>query len=148
MYSKGHSLDEIPVPDATSTGAQGDPFMLLIPPVSQYSNDYTATNAGFMGHISFALPIRFFDNSSTSRNALTINGTTFTPDSNYYPILCSNNQTCGYGAYSGLPVGDHQVNYNVPGAAMNLFVYGFLDQISFGYPTGFEMQPIGGDRSS
>ena len=147
MYSKGHSLDEITL-DGVS-GIQGDPFMLLIPPVSQYSNDYTATTAkqvrtGFIGHISFAFPIQFFDNSTVARNALTINGTTFMPDSGYYPIYCSNNQTCGYGAYSGLPVGNHQVNYNVPGAAINLFVYGFLDQISFGYPTGFEMQPIGG----
>ncbi len=142
MYSKGHSLDEI-------AGGQGDPFMLLIPPVSQYSNDYTATtakqvHAGFMEHISFALPIQFFDNSAVSRSRLTINGTTFVPDSGYYPIYCSNNQICGYGAYSGLPVGSHQVNYNMSGAAMNLFVYGFLREISFGYPTGFEMESVGG----
>ena len=147
MYSKGHSLDEITLPDIT--GTQGDPFMLLIPPVTQYSNDYTATTAkqvrtDFVGHISLALPIQFFDNSTVARSRLTINGTTFMPDSIYYPILCANNQTCGYGAYSGLPVGDHQVNYNVSGAGMNLFVYGFLREISFGYPTGFEMEAIGG----
>ena len=149
MYSKGHSLDEITLPGIN--GFQGDPFMLVIPPVSQYSNDYTATTAkqvrtGFIGHISFAIPIKFFDNSNASRNAFTINGTTFTPDNDigYSPILCSNNQTCGYGAYSGLSVGDHQVNYNVSGAVMNLLVYAFFDQISFGYPTGFEMEPIGG----
>ena len=149
MYSKGHSLDEITLEGIT--GTQGDPFMLLIPPLSQYSNDYTATTAkqvrtGFIGHISYAIPIQFFDNSTASRNAFTINGTTFTPDNDigYSSIYCSNNQICGYGAYSGLPVGDHQVNYNVPGAAMNLFVYGFLREISFGYPTGFEMESIGG----
>ena len=147
MYSKGHSLDEITLPDVNRT--QGDTFMLLIPPVSQYSNDYTVTTAkqvrtDFIGHISFALPIQFFDNSTISRNRLTINGSVFTPDSNYSPILCSNNQTCGYGAYSGLPAGSHQVNYNMSGAAMNLFVYGFLHNISFGYPTGFEMEAVGG----
>ena len=147
MYSKGHSLDEITLQDVT--GTQGDPFMLLIPPLSQYSNDYTATtakqvNTGFLGHISLTLPIQFFDNSTVSRNRLTVNGTTYFPDSGYSPILCSNNQICGYGAYSELPVGSHQVNYNMPGAAMNLFVYGFLREISFGYPTGFEMQPVGG----
>ena len=147
MYSKGHSLDEITLPGVT--GTQGDPFMLLVPPVSQYSNDYTVTTAkqirtDFIGHISFAIPVQFFDNSTISRNALTINGTTFTPDSGYYPMLCSNNQTCGYGAYSSLPVGDHQVSYNVSGAAINLFAYGFLREISFAYPAGFEMQAIGG----
>ena len=147
MYSKGHSLDEITFQGVT--GSQGDPFLLLIPPLSQYSNDYTATtakqvNTGFLGHISLTLPIQFFDNSTVSRSRLTVNGTTYLPDSGYSPILCSNNQVCGYGAYSELPVGSHQVNYNMPGAAMNLFVYGFLREISFGYPTGFEMEPIGG----
>jgi hypothetical protein len=147
MYSKGHSLDEILLRDVT--GTQGDPFMLLIPPVSQYSNDYTATtakqvDAAFLGHISFALPIQFFDNSAVSRSRLTINGTTFVPKSGYHPIYCSNSQICGYGAYSGVPVGSHQVNYNMSGAAMNLFVYGFLREISFGYPAGFEMQSVGG----
>ena len=147
MYSKGHSVDEIILPGIN--GTQGDPFMLLVPPVSQYSNDYTVTTAkqvrtDFFGYISFAIPIQFFNNSTISRNTLTINGTTFMPDSGYYPIHCSNNQTCGYGAYSGLPVGDHQVSYDVSGAAMNLFVYGFTREISFAYPAGFEMQPIGG----
>ena len=144
MYSKGHSLDEITLPDVD--GTQGDPFMLLIPPLSQYSNDYTATtakqvNTDFLGHISLTLPIQF---SSVSRSRLTVNGTTYSPNSGYSPILCSNNQICGYGAYSELPVGSHQVNYNMCGAAMNLFVYGFLREISFGYSTGFEMEPIGG----
>ena len=147
MYSKGHSLDEITFPGVD--GTQGDPFMLVIPPLSQYSNDYTATTANqvntvFLGHISLTLPIQFFDNSTVSRNRLTVNGTMYSPNSSYSPILCSNNQICGYGAYSKLPVGSHQVNYNMSGAAMNLFVYGFLREISFGYPTGFEMQSVGG----
>ena len=147
MYSKGHSVDEITLPDIT--GAQGDPFMLLIPPLSQYSNDYTATtakqiNTDFEGHMSWTIPIQFFDNSTVDRSLLTVNETTFMPDSGYQRILCANNQTCGYGAYSSIPVGDHLVSYDKSGAAMNLFVYGFHREISFGYPTGFEMQPIGG----
>ena len=147
MYSEGHSVDEIILDGIT--GTQGDPFMVLIPPLSQYFNDYTATTANqvkpdFIGHISFTIPIQFFDNSAVDHSALSVNGTTFMPDSGYQRILCANNQTCGYGAYSGLPVGDHLVSYDKPGAGMNLFVYGFQNEISFGYPTGFEMQPIGG----
>ncbi len=146
MYSKGHSADEIILPGVV--GAQGDPFMLLVPPVSQYSNDYTITvpklDTDFVGHFSYALPLQFFDNSVVSRSALTINGTTFAPDSGYVPIYCSSGQICGYGAYSGLPDGDHQVTYNIPGAAMMLYMYGFMRETSFAYPAGFEMQAIGG----
>ena len=141
MYSKGHSLDEITF--------QGDPFMLLVPPISQYSNDYTITvpkpvRNNFIGYFSYALPLQFFDNSIISRNALTVNETTFIPDSGYYPIYCSGGQICGYGAYSGLPDGDHEVAYNMPGAAMMLCMYGFVREASFAYPAGFEMQAIGG----
>ena len=148
MYSKGHSVDEIIL--AGINGALGDPFMLLVPPISQYSNEYTITTAGHVirtnydGHISYALPVHFFDNSIPSQNALVINGTTFRPDSGYRPIYCSNGEICGYGAYSRLPAGDHEVAYNIAGAAMMLHVYGFLREISFAYPAGFELQAIGG----
>ena len=147
MYSKGHSLDEITF--SGLVGTQGDPFMLLVPPVSQYSNDYTITvpkpvRNNFIGYFSYALPLQFFDNSIISRNALTVNETTFIPDSGYSPIYCSGGQICGYGAYSGLPDGDHEVVYNMPGAAMMLYMYGFVREASFAYPARFEMQAIGG----
>ena len=147
MYSKGHSADEITLPGVS--GTQGDPFMLLVPPVSQYSNDYTVTTArqlgtNFVGHISYALPSQFFNNSTFSRSALMINETAFVPDSGYHPIYCSNGEICGFGAYSGLPAGDHKVTYNISGAAMMLYVYGIQRENSFGYPAGFEMQAIGG----
>ena len=147
MYSKGHSADEITLPGFV--GTIGDPFMLLVPSVSQYSNNYTVTvpnevGADFIGHISYALPLQFFDNSTILRNAFTVNGTTLIPDSGYYPIYCSSGQVCGYGAYSGLPAGDHEVTYNIPGAAMMMYMYGFLRETSFGHPAGIEMQAIGG----
>ena len=152
MYSKGHSADEVNLPDLS--GTQGDPFMLLVPPVSQYSNDYTVTTTAgqletdFVGYISYALPSRYFDNSIVSRNALMINETVFAPVSGYHPIYCSNGEICGFGAYSRLPLGDHEVTYNISGAAMMLYVYGIQREISFGCPAGFEMQAIGGRCST
>ena len=148
MYSKGHSVDEITLEGIS--GIQGDPFMLLVPPLSQYSNNYTVTSAkqvrtDFVGHISYSIPSQFFDNSTVAQAALIINGTTFAPDSGYQPIYCSNNLTCGYGAYSALSRGDHLVQYDMPGSVLNLFVYGFLRELSFAYPAGFEMEAIGGN---
>ena len=147
MYSKGHSVDEITLPGIA--GTQGDPFMLLVPPISQYSNDFTATTAwqirpDYVGFISYAFPVQFFENSIVSQHTLMINETTFQPESGYYPIYCSNGQICGYGAYSGLPVGDQEVRFDLPGAAMLLLVYGISREKSFAYPAGFEMQGIGG----
>ena len=146
MYSKGHSVDEITLPGVI--GTQGDPFMLLIPPLSQYSNNYTITSAkqlrtDFVGHISYAIPYQFFDNSVVDRTAFLINGTAFTPTSGYFPIYCANQAICGYGAYSDLQQGDHTVQYAKANSALNLYVYGFLREISFAYPAGFEMEAIG-----
>ena len=152
MYSKGQSVDEITLPGFP--GFQGDSFMLLVPPVSQYSNDYTVTTTArqlgtdFVGYIGYALPSRYFDNSIVSRNALMINETVFAPVSGYHPIYCSNGEICGFGAYSRLPLGDHEVTYNISGAAMMLYVYGIQREISFGSPAGFEMQAIGGRCST
>ena len=149
MYSKGHSVDEITLEGIS--GTQGDPFMLLIPPLSQYSNNYTVTSAkqvrtDFVGHISYSIPSQFFDNSAIAQAAFKINSTTFAPDSGYQPIYCANNIICGYGAYSGLDRGDHLVQFDMPGSALNLFIYGFLREISFAYPAGFEMEAIGGNE--
>ena len=43
--------------------------------------------------------------------------------------------------------GDHFVHYNMPGAAVNVYIYGFLRDISFAYPAGFEMEAIGGKQA-
>lgn len=147
MYSKGAKVDKITIP--TRVGFQGDPFMLLVPPVSQYLDEYTVTPvhsvAGeFISHISYALPIQFFNNSVESRTAFMINGSTFTPDSGYQTIYCSNGQMCGYGAYSGIPSGDRLLQYNVLASTMSMYVYGFLRENSFAYPAGFEMKAIAG----
>ena len=145
MYSKGHSVDEV--------DSLGDPFMLLIPPVSQYSNNYTITSIlsatelrpNIENYISYAIPVQFFENTEADRHAFLINGTIHAPSSGYQPIYCSNRELiCGYGAYTDLPTGNHLVEYNKPGATVNLLVYGIYIEGSFGYPAGFELEGIGG----
>ena len=147
MYGKGHSVDEVTLPGLF--GSLGDPFMSLVPPVSQYSNNYTITSAtevrsNIKGYISYAIPVQFFNNTAADRSAFLINGTTHIPSSGYQPIYCSNEEICGYGAYTDLPAGNHLVEYNKLGATVNLLVYGFLGEYSFGYPAGFELEGIGG----
>ena len=146
MYGKGHSVDKVTPPGFSDS--LGDPFMSLVPPVSQYSNNYTITSAtevqSGLTYISYAIPVQFFNNTVADRSAFLINGTTHVPSSGYQPIYCSNGEICGYGAYTDLPAGNHLVEYNKLGATVNLLVYGFLGEYSFGYPAGFELEGIGG----
>ena len=147
MYVKGHSVDEIVIPE--KIGTQGDPSMLFVPPVTQYSNQYyfstqLEVKTDFLSHISYALPVQFFHNSTSDQIAFIVNGSTFTPTSGYHPIYCSNGQICGYGAYSNITKGFQVVEYTKPLAPLYLYVYGLSREISYAYPAGFLMEPIGG----
>ena len=141
QYSKGHSVDKLP-------DQIGDPFMLLVPPVVQYLNNFTVTTAKevrttFDSNISIAISTEFFTNTPEDRAAVLINGTQANPEAGWIPIYCSSGSICGYGAQIGTPVRASTLVFNKPSAAMNAYVYGFESKISFAYPAGFEMEPIG-----
>ena len=147
MYMNGHGLNQ----KISTTGSEGDPSMVYVPPVSQYYTDEyqfsteSSTLANFDSYISYAFPIQFFDNSLSDQSAFVINGSTFAPTSGYHPIYCSNGQICGYGAYSKLLTRSFQVvGYTKPLAPLYLYVYGYKDEESYAQPAGFLMQPVGG----
>ena len=141
QYTKGHSFDEV--------FDRGDPAMLYVPPVTQYLNDFTLTTAKqvrttFQGFLSYTIASQFFTDPIVDGRKLLVNGTVFEPDSGYSPIYCSDTSiVCGYGAYSALPQGDHAIVYDQAGAGFYPFVYGLDIEISFEYPSGFELEPEG-----
>ena len=147
MYGKGDSLDKVSPPGEPTDKFWGNPAMVLVPPVSQYSNDYTITTKSnltkdsFYTFISYVIPAEYFNNS-TDQAAVTINGSAFTPDSGYHPIFCSDGQICGYGAYSAIDKGDHLVRYDKSAAGMYLYAYGFTEFASIAYPAGFNMKDL------
>ena len=154
MYAKGKSVDMVSLPGVT--GNLGNPAMVLVPPMSQYSNNFTISTVrnltvanALYSYISYALPIEYFDNTDADRAAFTVNNSDFTPDSNYHPIFCSNRQICGYGAYSPInKEGNHIVRYNKMTAGMYLYVYHFMKKSTgditspmIAYPAGFSLDP-------
>jgi len=141
QYSKGHSVDEL-------QDQIGDPFMLLVPPVAQYLSNFTVMTAKevrttFDSNISIAISTEFFTNTPEDQAAVLINGTQATPEAGWIPIYCSSGSICGYGAQIDTPVRASTLVFDKPSAAMNAYVYGFEKKISFAYPAGFEMEPIG-----
>ena len=119
--------------------------MVLVPPVSQYSNNYTITTKNnltkdsFYTYISYAIPAEYFNNYAAWA-AFTVNGSAFIPDSGYHPIYCSGGQICGYGAYSAIDKGDHLIQYDKLDAGMYLYAYGFTEFASIAYPAGEVLQ--------
>lgn len=156
QYILGHSADLINL--VGIAGELGDPSMSLVPPVEQYRNNLRITTADgvrtvFRSFMSWAIPSQFFNPAENDESNFKVNGTTFLPASRnqmgsgeYIPIHCSNGQVCGYGGFSPLTSGPATVSYNSPqdtNAAVYTFVYGFLREISYAFPAGYECEPIG-----
>lgn len=122
QYSPGHNADHI----------TGDPFMMTIYPVEQYSNDY-----------SIHIPSQF---SSSGVNAIAI----FVPSNYYQPnqmffdesnqisgwtsIACADQTICGYGTYISVSTGHHSLYHSTTGSRFGVSVYGFTPYNSYGYP--------------
>ena len=156
QYSLGHSADLVNL--AGASGQQGDPAMSLVPPVTQYRNNFLLTTADqvradFRGYMSWAISSEFFNPETSDPNNFLINDTAFLPpprhelgSQEYVSIYCQNGEVCGYGAFSPLASGTATVQYDSarePNAAVYTSVYGFLREISFAYPAGYECEPIG-----
>ena len=164
QYMPGHSLDETNV-NGIGSGV-GDPSISLIPPVEQYRSDFTATTFDitpivetFTNMISWTIPSRFF-NPSTNANEVFFDNAVLNPGSmspsqggsgEYVPIECSNGEICGYGAFAPSPLGattnqQFSLQFNSSKnayAGINFQLYGYVPEMSYAYPAGFEMEPIG-----
>lgn len=149
QYGTGYTTDASLVGKTTAIES-GDPFMSLVPPVTQYMNNYTMTSLeGAAGpfpdrFINIAIAAEFFDNSQTARRNIKINGSTASPIDGYIPFYCSNNEICGYGAQIEVPAGVVNIYHETPSYGIMVSYYAYQQQNSFGLPVGFELTPISG----
>ena len=155
QYMPGHSEDEVTISGIGS--GIGDPAISIVPPVEQYRSDFLSTTLNapetFTNLVSLTVPAAFFT-PSTDATDIYLDGKSLTLASlqggsgQYVPIQCSNGEICGYGAFTPLSgISDtFQLQFNSskdPYAGFNLNVYGYVTEMSFAYPAGFEMEPIG-----
>lgn len=148
QYSTGYSYD------ASLTGKPavevGDPFMSIIPPVTQYMNNYTITSFdGLAGpfpfrYVNLAIAAEFFNNSVSARQQIRINGSAASPLDGYIPFYCSNNEICGYGAQVEVTSGTINIYHERPDVGLSMSNYAYQLQNSYGFPQGYELTPISG----
>ena len=122
----------------------GAPFMMTVPPVHQYSNNFTvstALGAGFTTHyVNVLVSTEFFDDSLEAQNSIQLNNTRASGD--WSPLYCRSQTVCGYGTQIILTQGDSTVLHQNPSAGIGVFVYGYGAGVSYGYPAGFNLEPI------
>ena len=130
QFSVGYSLDQV-----------GDPFMLYITPVEQYSNNFTINApSSFQNHISIVVPVQYFNAAKIYVHGWTI------PRLNWSPVYCSLAQSsvCGYGTKLGIANGVNSIYHSDPEARIGVFSYGFEFHSAYGYPAGMELKHITG----
>jgi RHS repeat-associated protein len=111
----------------------GDPFMMLVPPVDQFLSHYTVatptpgSQANYINFINVVVP-------TVEVGSLLLDGS-LVPVNSFVNI-----GTTGYaGAQLPVGVGSHTLSGGHPFAA---FIYGFDAFDSYGYPAGMRLSPI------
>lgn len=120
QYSNGSSFDGVP----------SDPFMMIVPPDEQFLAGYTVTtpSSGFsLNFINIAAP-------AAAVGAITLDGAAI-PVTRFSAIGTSNFA----GAQLSVSLGTHTLSGPLP---FGVFVYGFNDFDSYGYPGGMSLSPI------
>src|SRR5690606_22410812 len=121
QYSLGQAYD----------GVISDPFMMLIPPIEQFLDKYT-----FSAPVSAALTVHFANVviKTTALSSIRLDGV--------MPNLALF-QPIGDGTFSGgqIPIsaGSHFISAESP---FGLYVYGFGNYNSYGYPGGMSTEVI------
>ena len=117
----------------------GDPFMMMIPPVEQYSNNYAfVAQSGFENAITVTVQEEFFNSEDMFLNGNSLNSSSWTE------IYCSAQTVCGYATRVSLSAERNFIYHRAPTAKIGTFVYGFRGYTGYGYPAGMQLAPISG----
>ena len=117
-------------------GEAGDPFMMMIPPVEQYSNNYVfdvlpdfSTNyiTMYVAPEYFQPQIIFLDSSVIDE---------------WVAVYCSSGSICGYVSRVFVSSGEHRLYHKDPAGRIGVSAYGFNMHNSYGYPGGLRLIPV------
>ena len=117
-----------------TTLTESDPFMMMIPPVEQYSNNHVFNSiSGYTNYITLYVaseyyqPGRIFIDDTSQIN------------SEWTTLYCFNSSDiCGYITRLNLSAGDHTLFHQDTNASVGASVYGFRSADSYGYPAGLK----------
>ena len=131
QFSLGYSFDSI----------IGDPFMMIVPAIEQYSNEvniYITPNFSMNFITLYVAPAYYQPDMIYVDNISQENA-------NWITIYCADNTVCGYATYANLSVGNHQIYHMYILGRIGVSVYGFDYGNSYGYPGDLQLFPTHGN---
>jgi len=133
---------------------KSDPFMMYVPPFDQYRNSYVVATAPFDpsledvvsgvyrgpydNYTNLVVPAKYFDVNLLMLNNHTAN------TSDFAVIKKVDNSIWGYGAQLLLDEGAQIISHQDPDAVIGITLYGFSNQMSWGYTGGVGLAPTTG----
>ena len=116
----------------------GDPFMMMIPPIEQYSNAYVfnVLPEFSSNYITIFVSPEHFEPEKIFVDDMNQEG------ANWTTIYCTDRTVCGYSAYASLEAGEHRLYHSGTSAMIGVVTYGFNTYNSYGYPGGLQLTPL------
>ena len=115
----------------------GDPFIMIIPEIEQYDNDY---NIFMPPEFSRQFVSAFVTPEYYQPDMIYINDVS-QEGADWAAINCTDTTICGYVTYAELPAGTHRLYHADFRATIGVSVYGFNFHDSYGYPGGLQLFP-------
>ena len=113
----------------------GDPFIMMIPSVEQYSNNYVfnVPSTFNTNYITIYVSTRYYQPNKILLDSASLSTSTWTE------IYCSSGRICGYITRMTLSAGNHKLLHVNSDAKIGVSVYGFNFGNSYGYPGGLKL---------
>ncbi len=111
----------------------GDPFMMIIPPIEQFTNNYfvEAFPLFISNYVTVYVSSEFFQTAQILLHNSVVTG--------WQNIVCSSGQICGYVSRMSVSTGVHSIRHQNSSAVLGVSVYGFIQSNSYGYPGGMRL---------
>lgn len=125
--------------DAANGVRNGDPFMMMLPPVEQFSNNYVfnVLPTFVVNYITVYVAPEYFQPDRIFVDNTSLNS------SQWSQVYCSSNIICGYITRVNLATaGEHRLYHLDQDARIGVSAYGFNQDNSYGYPGGLKLTPV------
>ena len=114
----------------------GDPFMMIIPPIEQFTNNYLVESFTIFtsNYVTMYVSSEFFQAAQILLDNSIVSG--------WQKVVCSNGEVCGHISRTSVSTGAHSISHQNSSAVLGVSVYGFGSFSSYGYPGGMRLSPI------
>ena len=116
----------------------GDPFMMMITPVEQYSNNYVLN---VLPEFSLNFITLYVTPEDFQPQEIIVDDANL-GSADWTAVYCSGPIICGYITHVTLTPGGHQLRHTDSSAHVGVSAYGFNNFNSYGYPGGLLLTPL------